>query len=110
MNTLYGSKNMAIALLAAASIVPDIATARVADQNTDSSSVAVQYADLNLASDDGVAVLYRRLQTASRRVCGNNIGKTTLHEARLIKLCSDEALNNAVQATGSQRLIALHSG
>lgn len=109
MNTRLGHKQLAVALLAATTIIPAIATARVADQNADSSSITVSYADLNITTNEGVAVLYRRLQSASRQVCGSYSGRTSVQEATMIRRCFDEALTNAVASTGSTKLAAMHT-
>ena len=49
-------------------------------------SVEVSFADLNLASDEGVAVLDRRLDSAIEKVCGGPI-PMNLSSAAPIKRC-----------------------
>ena len=75
-------------------------------------SVKVSYADLNLDSEKGVAVLYRRLQVASESVCDLRLARDQrdMQFMRIAKDCYENALSRAVDAVGSERLLALHQG
>jgi len=108
MNKQYGRRHLVAGVLAAASLMPAITMARAVTPATEARSVTVRYADLNLSSDAGIAVLYRRLQNASRQVCGDHTGKMPLAESRRIRQCFDEALTRAVAFTGNARLASLH--
>ena len=72
----------------------------------------VSYADLNLESEESVRVLYRRLQHASREVCG----VTSLLIAGFIgylqgtKQCYRETLSNAVDKFDNDDLTRIHAG
>ncbi len=73
---------------------------------------SVSYADLNLENEDSVQVLYRRLQHASREVCG----VTSLLIAGSIgylqgtKQCYRETLSNAVDKFDNDDLTRIHAG
>ena len=72
----------------------------------------VSYSDLNLENEEGVRVLYRRLQHASREVCG----VTSLLIAGSIgylqgtKQCYRETLSNAVDKFDNDDLTRIHAG
>lgn len=73
-------------------------------------SISVAIADLNLASDAGIAALYQRLQRAAETVCGpqdlRNAGSITA--LRMNKNCYADALDRAVAGIGHEALAALH--
>ena len=80
---------------------------------------SVSYADLNLESEEGVRVLYRRLKHASSNLCsatpprtagsvpnyyfGNYYGQET-------RQCYREALSNAVDKIDNENLTRIHAG
>ncbi len=66
----------------------------------------VRFQDLNLNTDAGVKVLYQRLRSAAKQVCGNVDG-WDLGVARAHKLCVDRAMTDAVAAVNSQRMVAV---
>ena len=73
-------------------------------------STSVLLADLNLSSDAGVEVLYRRLQQAARKVCGSQ----NLHVAGSLgalksnRRCVDTSLDRAVAEIGHEALAKRH--
>ena len=75
-------------------------------------SVKVSYADLNLNNEKGVALLYRRLQVASEKVCDIRLARDqkSMRFMKIAKDCYETALSRAVDAVGSERLLALHQG
>jgi UrcA family protein len=70
-------------------------------------STVVRYADLDLASDAGVATLYRRLRGAATTVC-RPLQSPVLASRRAWRECHDAALAGAVAGIGNERLAALH--
>ena len=72
----------------------------------------VSYGDLNLNNEEGVAVLYRRLQNASAEVCSIRRAqkRKCMSCLRDAKVCYRDALSRAVDAVGSELLFALHQG
>ena len=78
----------------------------------DKRSVTVPYGDLNINNEKGVAVLYRRLQAASESVCGIQLAwkQKCMRCMRIARDCYEDALSSAVDAVGSELLLALHQG
>ena len=72
----------------------------------------VSYGDLNINNEEGVAVLYRRLQIASAEVCSVRRAwkRKCTSCMRDAKECYEDALSKAVDAVGSDLLLALHQG
>jgi UrcA family protein len=59
----------------------------------------VSYAQLDLASEAGAETLYRRLERAAERVCGNaDHRRTSLVERRAFNRCVDSTLETAISA------------
>lgn len=75
-------------------------------------SEKVDYTDLDIVKDAGAETLYRRLQAASKRVCGveslYNAG--SLRVLRAQRDCYREALDNAVTKIDNPTLTAIHEG
>ncbi len=78
----------------------------------DDGKAAVSYADLNLESEEGVRVLYRRLQRASREVCGVTSLRIagSLSALRKPQQCYRETLSNAVDKIDNEDLTRIHAG
>lgn len=76
-------------------------------RGTESRSVTVRYADLDLSGAAGAHTLYVRLKTAARVVCGPAAGHS-IAEHQDWKLCYANALDAAVAQTGSATVAALH--
>ncbi len=72
----------------------------------------VSYVDLNLENEEGVRVLYQRLQHASKEVCGvaslRIIG--SLHFLSKAQQCYRETLSNAVDKIDNEDLTRIHAG
>jgi len=75
-------------------------------------SITVPLADINLNNEQGVLVLYRRLQQASETVCGMRMARVTkcLKAQQLSKDCYQQSLSNAVKTVNSENLTKLHRG
>ena len=69
----------------------------------DAPAQAVKYQDLNLNTDAGVQVLYKRIQAAADQVCGNVDGRD-LQVARAHKACVAQAVQGAVATVNNQML------
>jgi UrcA family protein len=80
---------------------------RIGPRGVVTRSIAVPYGDLDLSVQAGAEQLYSRLRGAARSVCGPR-------EARVMELrrawarCVDKALDDAVAATRSERVVAIH--
>ena len=89
--------------------VPAIASA---DEELQGRSEKVVYSDLNVVKEAGAQALYRRLQQASKRVCGVESvqsagGIRILSEQRD---CYQDAMNKAVARIDNSVLTAIHEG
>jgi len=79
---------------------------------------SVSYADLNLESEEGVRVLYRRLKRASKALCSSAPPMTAgslpeyyqTHNVRGDRQCYREALFNAVDKIDNEDLTRIHAG
>ena len=76
--------------------------------SADSHTQPVQYTRGDLTSEQGASVLYARLDTAARAVCGTK--SRVLTELAQWQRCHDEALDRAVAEVNDTRLSALHKG
>ena len=81
----------------------------------DGPRATVSYTDLNLESEEGVRVLYRRLKRASNKLCSATppqvAGRvTTIYHVRETPQCYREALSNAVEKIDIERLSEIHAG
>ncbi len=91
---------------------PAVVLAHTPSYFVEDAKVAVSYKDLNLESDQGVRVLYRRLQNASKDVCGVtywNIAIAVGHYTTS-RQCYREALSSAVEKIDNERLSEIHVG
>ncbi|MCG3168941.1 MAG: hypothetical protein CALGDGBN_00451 [Pseudomonadales bacterium] len=80
---------------------------RAAPRYAETRSVVVRYGDLDLARDAGVQTLYARLIRASQAVCAPREDRIPAQRADW-RRCHDAALDEAVVATGLERIVALH--
>jgi UrcA family protein len=63
----------------------------------------VHYADLNLNTQAGAAVLYKRIRVAAAQVCGD-VNSRRLDEAAAAQACVDHAVNASVQSVNNAKL------
>jgi len=79
---------------------------------------SLSYADLNLESEEGVRVLYRRLKRASKELCsatppriaGSLPNYYYSGNGLETRQCYREALSNAVEKIDNERLNEIHAG
>ncbi len=75
--------------------------------------VAVSYTDLNLESEESVRVLYRRLQRASKELCGirpRKIYGSSVYHMWESQRCYRHTLSNAVDKFDNEDLTRIHAG
>lgn len=70
---------------------------------------AVRYSDLDLASSEGAATLYRRIVAAAQRVCPDS-GVRDARSTQAIRECRAQAIQRAVDSVGSPQLAAIYIG
>ena len=79
-----------------------------ADTSVKHEDVVVQYADLNLASNDGAQALYARLEAAAARACGNTPMAWEVQARKNFKSCVERKLDKAVGKVNDPNVQALH--
>lgn len=67
---------------------------------------AVNYADLNLATQRGVETLYRRIARAAENVCGVENGRRSIDQTMNARRCRDNAVKTAIEAVDRPELSA----
>ena len=72
----------------------------------------VSYADLNLENEESVRVLYRRLQRASKEVCGvtSRLIAGSIGHFQGTQQCYRETLSNAIDKFDNEDLTRVHAG
>ena len=84
----------------------------MANADLDGKAEKVNYADLNVEKEAGAKQLYRRLQHASKRVCGVEsltvIG--SVREMSKARNCYRDSLDSAVAKVNSKALSKIHKG
>jgi UrcA family protein len=101
--TLENSLQIALSLIMVASLAV-VSVGAQADETVNNAPVrAVRYSDLNLNTQDGVAVLYKRIHQAAVAVCGD-VDSRRLNEAAVAKACVDRAMFASVASVNSAKL------
>ena len=94
---------IALGVVAAFSLcaaVPAFAQQASAPSTTQLNSRVVPYGDLNLDSRAGADTMLRRINNASRFVCGDRTGPRTMQENGTVQACTGETMDNAVADLG----------
>lgn len=60
-------------------------------------TVTVSYADLNLANPAGVRILHRRIKSAARAICGDDLNSQELELRDAARDCYKTAIRNAME-------------
>jgi len=104
------SFRLAPALVAAACLLPLAATssARASSETDRLASVAVNYSDLNLATQEGASALYRRIVAAARVVCPNPDIRD-LGAVAATRACREQAVAHAVETVRNPLLAAVYA-
>jgi UrcA family protein len=105
------SRRMGLRIAAmAAGIVAAAATgvSAAATPAADAPSVVVHYADLNLATEQGARVLYRRIAIAAWNVCPD-AGNRDLQALAERRACREQAIARAVRDVGTPLLAAVYA-
>ena len=91
------SATKALFVTAAVAASGGVATPAMAEVEGEYRTTTVSYADLDLASEAGVARLNSRIKFAARQVCG--IANLDLRAAPEISRCREAAIEHATRAT-----------
>ncbi|MEA3151145.1 MAG: hypothetical protein QOD56_2084 [Gammaproteobacteria bacterium] len=91
-------------------IVGTAAAGAVSAATTDDAppSISVKYDPQSLLTDDGVRVLYHRLEVAAEQVCPEPSTASRLVNG-VIKQCREQAVARAVHQIGDPRLVAVNT-
>lgn len=97
------------AAAASAMTLPLLSSATMA--HTANSDVRVSYEKTELARPGGQKLLYARLKSASRKICGSSSIRITgsVHNSVAKTQCFDETLSAAVARLANAEIAALHS-
>jgi len=95
-------------LLAAAGVIGWTAAAHAGDGDDDIPRQVVKFADLNLDSTAGASTLFRRIESAAERVCGDPRGTRELFTENRLKTCKGQAIERAVDTVNSALLTSLY--
>ncbi len=111
MNTKNTGRNntmrMTCVMLAAVSITMLAGVTQAAGPSGNLPKQVVNYKDLNLNSDAGTKVLYKRIQGAADEVCGK-VDVRDLQGMSVRKACLDRAISKAVAAVNSPKLTRVY--
>jgi len=108
---LKSTQRFSLALAVSALVFADVLTTTAQAEASWGSTpqIVVRYADVNLSTDYGVQVLYKRLQAAARQVCSTYEGHNNLLSNRAKwQACYDQALAGAVTEVNVEQLTALY--
>ena len=94
-------------ILAAASICMLGSVAQAYDSSDYAAHKTVGYSDLNLTKTQGAAVLYSRLVSAAKVVCGS-ADHRDLTGIAAVRPCVDQAMTQAVTSINSPMLTSLY--
>jgi UrcA family protein len=72
------------------------------------SAVTVDFADLNVAAPAGARILYTRIRSAAKEVCGPSFAIGDARRSRQWRECYDKAVDTAVLQVDRPMLSALH--
>ena len=71
-------------------------------------SRTVNFADLDLSNNKGVATLYHRIKSAAGQVCDSD-EPTSLHTLPYVRICEEQAIDRAVKDVDSYGLRSFHA-
>ena len=78
-------------------------------QNQEHERVAVGFSDLNINSQAGAKVLYRRIEKAARQVCGITHGLKPIQVINNEKVCLAASIDSAVASIHSELVDNAHA-
>jgi UrcA family protein len=102
MKTTNYTKRFAMATVAALCVAA--ATGACTDEAmADVPTRTIHYSDLNLNTQAGAAILYKRIHNAAVEVCGD-VNSRRLNEAAVSQACVDQAVYGSVQSVDNAKL------
>jgi UrcA family protein len=95
-------------LIAAAGILLAAGTASAADMKSVADGIVIKYSPDELADAGDAENLYRKLKSASRKVCGDGPGVRTLLEHNQVERCYEQVLADVVRKINQPLLTSIH--
>ena len=95
-------------MVCAAWVIPAGAGVAAAASLNNPPQVVVKYDDLNVRTDQGAKVLYRRIRGAAQTVCEAYEAGGHLIAPAAWRACFNQAMASAVKKIGNERVTALH--
>lgn len=97
---------LALAALALSGAVALPAAAGAIEQ-TEQKTVSVAGIDMN--TEAGAKIVYKRIEKAAERVCGVSEGRMSLKQAQPAKACAASAVDAAVKALNVDAVTTIHT-
>ena len=98
-----------IAIIMATTFCGTAMAGEVVIQNHEHERVAVSFSDLNINSQAGATVLYRRIEKAARQVCGITHGLKPIQVINNEKDCLAASIDSAVASVHSDLIENVHA-
>lgn len=103
MKNLKNNQYVALLTVAAITVSSLAVGAHAGEVALDGNRRAVHYQDLNLNTEAGAQVLYRRIRAAAAQVCGDTYSKQ-LDQAAAARTCMTQAIESSVRAVGNAQV------
>ncbi len=103
MNTTTNNKHFTFAAAAAVCLACVAVGAHANGTAYDVPARTVHYADLNLNTEAGAAILYKRIRHAAEQVCGD-VGSRELAQAAAAQACVNRTIFSSVHSVNSPTL------
>lgn len=103
MNTINYSKNLVLATVAALGAASLAIGAHADESVVPVPARTVHYSDLDLNTQAGAEVLYKRIRNAAEQVCGD-VHSRRMGEATAARACVDQAVVASIRAVNNLRL------
>jgi UrcA family protein len=107
MKTFNYSKNIALAAVAGICVASFAIGAHAGEADAAVPARTVHYSDLNLNTQAGAEVLYRRIRSAAELVCGD-VDSRQMAEAAAARACVSRAVTGSVRAVNSRLLTSTY--
>ena len=102
MKTSNYTKQIALAGVAALCVASAMG-AQAGEASVNAPTLTVRYSDLNLNTQAGASVLYKRIRNAAEQVCGD-VNSRRLEVAAAAKACVNHAVYVSVHSVNNVRL------
>jgi len=108
MKTISYSKNLALVGFATLCVTGFAFGAHAAESSFQAPARTVHYSDLNLNTQVGAEVLYKRIRFAAEQVCGD-VSSRQLAQAAAARACVDKAVTAGVRAVNNGQLTSAYN-